>query len=467
MKLKKLFLLGLVATTIANVGTAQQATASTAEQFNTEKSKSYQKLHSKLLDHRKNAPLMIAAHRGQWREYPENSTAAINEAIEDGAEIIEIDVQLTADGVPVLMHDSTVNRTTNGTGKVSDFTMAQIKELRLKEGLGGQTAELTEHTVPTLEEAMLAAKDRAIVNLDKGWNIREKMYEVLVKTDTVDQGLFKGSPNVEEAAAFMEKDPKIMYMHIINDETANTVDTFPGRQPVAYEVVFNELTDPQIQPEKVRQIQKNSRVFVNVMWNGLAAKYTDEASLRDIKNGWGAVTNLGANIMQTDNVEAMDYWRDGGNMKHWESQKGNRTVRVQAEDYMPGGQGVGYFDLDPNRNDPSSLDWIDVSDRDGATVVKTNMAGEWAKYEVNIQKSGMYKISGRASAAVSPAGTIMLDWDEESSDQIEMRNTTNTRAFELQEWEYRYLEKGSHTFVVNVTSPSYYQLDYIQFDLQN
>ncbi|MGG0287435.1 hypothetical protein ABEY41_20485 [Peribacillus butanolivorans] len=115
------------------------------------------------------------------------------------------------------------------------------------------------------------------------------------------------------------------------------------RQPVAYEIVFNDLKDPQIQPEKVQQIQKNSRVFVNVMWYGLAGKYTDEASLRDVNLGWKAVTDLGANILQTDNVEAMDYWRDGGNMKSWDAQKGNRTVRVQAEDYLPGGQGVGYY----------------------------------------------------------------------------------------------------------------------------
>ena len=80
-----------------------------------------------MLDHRKNAPLLIASHRGQWREYPENSIGAIKEAIKDGADIVEIDVHLTADGVPVLMHDSTVDRTTNGTGKVSDFTLEEIK----------------------------------------------------------------------------------------------------------------------------------------------------------------------------------------------------------------------------------------------------------------------------------------------------------------------------------------------------
>jgi glycerophosphoryl diester phosphodiesterase len=466
MKLKKIFLLGLVATTMANACFVQQAHAAEVNQPSVADSKTFQRLHSKMLDHRKNAPLLIASHRGQWREYPENSLGAINEAIEDGAEIIETDVRLTADGVPVLMHDATVDRTTNGTGKVSDLTLAQIKELRLKKGLGGKTAALTEYRVPTLEEAMIVAKDRAIVNLDKGWDIREKMYEVLVKTGTVNQGLFKGSSNVEEAAEFMTKHPHIMYMHIIDDDNADAVDTFPGRQPVAYEVVFNDLNDPQIQPVKVSQIQKNSRVFVNVMWNGLAAKYTDESSLRDVNLGWKAVTEMGASIMQTDNVEAMDHWRDGGNMKHWDAQDGNRTVRVQAEDYMPGGQGVGYYDLDPNRNDPSDPEWVDVADRDGATVVKTNQEGEWAKYEVNIPKSGMYKVSGRVSASADPAGSIKLEWNGEISEEIKINNTTSTRAFELQEWKYQYLEKGSHTFVVHIPSASFHQLDYIQFDLQ-
>jgi len=124
---------------------------------------------------------------------------------------------------------------------------------------------------------------------------------------------------------------------------------------------------------------------------------------------------------------------------------------------MPGGQGIGYYDLDPNRNDPSDQDWVDVSDKDSAIVVKTNHEGEWAKYEADIPKPGMYKISGRVSAAVSPAGTVRINYsDGESSDEIEVKNPTHTRAFELQEWGHRYWEKGRHIFVVNVTSPGYH-----------
>ena len=58
----------------------------------------------------------------------------------------------------------------------------------------------------------------------------------------------------------------------------------------------------------------------------------------------------------------------------------------------------------------------------------------------------MYKVSGRVSASVAPAGFIRLEWDGELGHEIEVENTTNTRAFEIQEWEYRYLEKGSSHF---------------------
>ncbi|SDH69031.1 glycerophosphoryl diester phosphodiesterase [Alteribacillus persepolensis] len=463
MKLRYVSLTSLVmaAAIVSSTAAPQPISAEAKNKQHVKENMSFEEIHTQLLNHKPNAPLMITAHRGQWREYPENSIAAINEAIRDGAEIVEIDVRLTADGVPVLMHDDTVDRTTDGEGKVSDYTLEEIKELRLKENLGGEDAALTEYKVPTLREAMLAAKGHAIVNLDKGWNIREEMYDVLVDTDTVDHGLFKGSPNVEEAAKFMAEDPDILYMHIINDDSADTVDAFPGRQPVAYEVVFDELTDPQVQPEKVRQIQENSRVFMNVMWDGLAYTYTDEASLRDDKLGWKAVEKLGATIMQTDNVEALNYWRNGGNMKFWNVQQGNRTIKVQAEDY------VTYSDADSNSCDESAKDGIDVCNIDGAIVVSDNKEGEWAKYKVNVQKSGMYQVSGRLSAAGAPEGTVSLYWgDGESIENIDIKNTTHNRAFEMQDWGSRYFEKGTHTIMVDVTDSGSYHLDYIQFDLE-
>ena len=71
----------------------------------------------------------IAAHRGGATTHPENTLPAFAEAVRLGAHMIEFDVAISRDGVLVLMHDATVNRTTNGKGKVNEFTLAELKRL--------------------------------------------------------------------------------------------------------------------------------------------------------------------------------------------------------------------------------------------------------------------------------------------------------------------------------------------------
>ncbi|QUH05813.1 carbohydrate-binding protein [Saccharopolyspora erythraea] len=429
---------------------------------------SFDQIHQRLLDHSPQAPLMIAAHRGQWREFPENSLPAIDEAIRDGAEIVEIDIRRTADGHLVLMHDETVDRTTNGTGKVSDLTLAQIKQLRLKERLGGADTALTEHTVPTFAEAMLAIRGRALVNLDKAWSVREDVYRVLKATDTVDHGLFKGSETVPEAAEFMAKDPEILYMHIINDHNAGVVGTFPGRQPVAYEVVFDQPTDPQVQPALLDRIQQDSRVWINTMWHGLAATHTDEASRRDPALGWQEIVEgYDASMIQTDQVEALHYWRNGGDMRFWEAQRGNRTVRVQAEDYAPGGEGVGYHDLDPNTCGLRPEGDVDVCDVEGAVAVGDVRSGEWLRYTADIKKAGQYEVSARLASGSAPAGHVTVDWGNGEATGFDVMNTTHLeRAFTTQPVQTRHFEPGTHEFVVRIDKANRFNLDYLQFDLK-
>ncbi len=89
------------------------------------------------------------AHRGASAHAPENTLAAFRLAAELGADMVELDVQLSADGVPVVIHDPTLDRTTNGTGLVRDWTLAELK--RLDAG-GGEK-------IPTLEEAIETCQD--------------------------------------------------------------------------------------------------------------------------------------------------------------------------------------------------------------------------------------------------------------------------------------------------------------------
>ena len=117
-------------------------------------------------DNRSDAPAMpvqgISAHRGASTSHPENTLPAFREAVRLGAQQIELDVCLTKDKQMVIMHDPTVDRTTDGTGKISDLTLAEIKRLDAGAWKGAQFAG---ERVPTLEEALAIMPVNVWLNL--------------------------------------------------------------------------------------------------------------------------------------------------------------------------------------------------------------------------------------------------------------------------------------------------------------
>jgi glycerophosphoryl diester phosphodiesterase len=107
-------------------------------------------------------PPLVIAHRGDSAHRPENTLAAFAGALECGAEIVELDVQLTRDGHVVVMHDPTVDRTTGGSGRVSEMTLREVRALSAgyPERFG---AAFAGERVPTLAEALGLLRDRARV----------------------------------------------------------------------------------------------------------------------------------------------------------------------------------------------------------------------------------------------------------------------------------------------------------------
>ncbi|MBQ7376514.1 MAG: glycerophosphodiester phosphodiesterase [Clostridia bacterium] len=93
--------------------------------------------------------IYVAAHRGWSEKYPENTMIAYRAAAELGVDQIEIDVRVTKDGELVIIHDATVDRTTNGTGKVEDLTLAELLELDAGSWKG---AEFAGQRIPTFAE---------------------------------------------------------------------------------------------------------------------------------------------------------------------------------------------------------------------------------------------------------------------------------------------------------------------------
>jgi glycerophosphoryl diester phosphodiesterase len=116
-------------------------------------------------------PAFVAGHRGDRADAPENTIAAFQAAFADGLRVVETDVQLSADGYPVLMHDLTVDRTTDGTGTVADLTLEQLQGL---DAGSWYAPEFAGTRVPRLEEFLdlLAATPgrTALVELKDYWS---------------------------------------------------------------------------------------------------------------------------------------------------------------------------------------------------------------------------------------------------------------------------------------------------------
>ena len=107
----------------------------------------------------------VVAHRGASLRYPENTLPAFRAAIGAGADVIELDARLTADGVPVVMHDADVATTTYGSGFVHELTLAEISALRVRALRAGRDPA-RRASVPTLRQALAYLRGRATVEID-------------------------------------------------------------------------------------------------------------------------------------------------------------------------------------------------------------------------------------------------------------------------------------------------------------
>ncbi len=103
-----------------------------------------------------NRNIYVAAHRGWKDRYPENTLEAFQGALELGVDQLETDVRVTKDGALVLIHDATLDRTTNGSGEVCDYTLEELKALDAGEGC----------RIPTLEEFFELIKDHPSLTID-------------------------------------------------------------------------------------------------------------------------------------------------------------------------------------------------------------------------------------------------------------------------------------------------------------
>ena len=259
--------------------------------------------------------VLVACHRGDWRNWPENSLAAIESVIGMGADIVELDLALTSDSVLVVCHDRTLNRTTTGRGLIAEIPYDSVRRCFLKSGHGVATA----HRMPTLREALEVCKDRIVVNIDKGYQYYDLVQALSEELGVTGQLLIKGKSPVEDVAAkFARYEHNMMYMPIIDILKPKGQALFAeyrdkGITPLAYEVCWSEYT-PEVKECMDKVVASGSKLWVNSLWPTLNGGLCDDAAFEgDPAEVYGKLVDMGATMIQTDRPELLiSYLRSRG-----------------------------------------------------------------------------------------------------------------------------------------------------------
>ncbi|MGV8877709.1 MAG: glycerophosphodiester phosphodiesterase family protein [Sphingobacteriaceae bacterium] len=234
---------------------------------------------------------LISGHRGgNFQGYPENSIATFEHILKYTPAMFEIDPRLTKDSIIILMHDATLGRTTNGKGKVSDYTWDELKQLKLKDTEGNLTA----FGIPALEEVMKWAKGKTILNLDKK-DVPLAMIAALIKKHQAEAYIMLTVHDASQASYYHQQNKKLVFSAFIKSKVA--LDTYqqagiPWSQMIAYIGSANK--------------KENQEMFDLLHARGVmcmisAAPVYDKLPNQELrKAAYQAIRNSGADIIESD-----------------------------------------------------------------------------------------------------------------------------------------------------------------------
>jgi glycerophosphoryl diester phosphodiesterase len=158
--------------------------------------------------------LLISGHRGTKEEgYPENSIEGFQQALSRVPLFFEVDPRLTKDSVIVLIHDETIDRTTNASGKLSDYTYEELLSIRLKDHEGNITASM----IPKLEEVFEWCKGKSVVNLDRK-DVPHQMIVDLIQKHKAEKYVMLTVHTGAQARYYHDRLPGIMLSVAVRNE---------------------------------------------------------------------------------------------------------------------------------------------------------------------------------------------------------------------------------------------------------
>ncbi len=217
----------------------------------------------------------VIAHRGEHLQHPENTLAAYRAAIESGADFIEVDVRTTADGKLVVMHNATVDATTNGKGAVKDLTLAQIRAL-----------DSHGEKVPAFSDVLQLARGRVKIYVDSKQLTAADLVAELERYDMQDNVVVYG--RLEYLTDVIALRPQIKVM--------------PEAVSAAYLNKAIEQLHPRIVAFDARDFTAD---LIAAAIQSKAGIYVDRLGAADNPASWQDAVDRGATGIQTDKIAAL------------------------------------------------------------------------------------------------------------------------------------------------------------------
>ncbi len=257
--------------------------------------------------------IITVAHRACWEAAPENSIAAIEACVALGIDAIENDVRHTRDGVAVILHDETVDRMTNGHGRVADLSWAELSRLRLRTRNGGAGAALTTERVPTLDEYIAAAKDRVMIVYDVKDGSQRETFAHIEKAGTASQAIFfyecVDQTLARAIAPFRERVVTIPIMFGKDGPLAPAAARCPSNPAGWAHVKWSD--EDWFRQVSADQARTPVRLWTATMFPEDNAGQDDARALKNPDAVWGEQIRAGARMIMTNQPTALvRYLRD-------------------------------------------------------------------------------------------------------------------------------------------------------------
>lgn len=235
--------------------------------------------------------VLISGHRGGMvKGFPENSIATFENTLKHTPAFFEIDPRLTKDSVIVLMHDATLDRTTTGKGKLSDYTYAELKQFRLKDAQGN----VTDFGIPTLAEVISWARGKTILNLDHK-DVPLSTMAAFLRKQKADAFVMLTVHSPSEARYYLDENKDRTFSAFIKTKKefeAYEQAGIPFTQMIAY-------IGPTVKPDNQELYEllhkKGSMCMISA-----ASSYDKAKTAQERKEAYIAVVKDGASILESD-----------------------------------------------------------------------------------------------------------------------------------------------------------------------